>query len=495
MTWLYSGSGVKSSGEVDRLVNNVILADDFNRDDFIGFSAKPELTRLDKHTDTTEESFPAADGWRRTSVTLHLPKTRVKHESEASAPSFEVPGVVYRPFLAAIRAAYEDPTALLLHNTPFQLLFSPPTNAASAPADDAPAPPIPVNPNPPERLYSELYNTDALNRADTAVQQKAREDREPGDDASIVYAVAGIMLYSDSTHLTNFGMASLWPIYFWLASLSKYIRAAPNTFATHHLAYIPGLPELVKMAYEHAYGVAPTPAVLRFCKRELMQQIWLLLLDDEFMQAYVHGFIVKCGDGITRRLFPRLLAYSADYPEKCLIACIKYLGRCPCPDCLVEKDKIHLMGTKRDMAMRQNKRREDTPWLQRMLVRIRGWIFNRGLATEGKAIEAVLNATSTSPNQSAFSRRLAKYGFDIYRMLVPDVMHEIELGTWKATMTHLVRILTCIGPSAVNELNIRYIYLVVNSPLGTDTTMSPDLPQSLRLAVIQFAALAPMLLR
>ncbi|KAI0823815.1 hypothetical protein BC628DRAFT_1420563 [Trametes gibbosa] len=436
---------------------------------------EPEQVSMSHHASEAYMS-QTADGWRRTSVTLHLPKTRVKHESEASAPSFEVPGVVYRPFLAAIRAAYEDPTALLLHNTPFQLLFSPPTNTAPdastspstapshtppsssspAPAYNAPAPPIPVNLNPPERLYSELYNTNALNCEDAAVQQKAQEDREPGDDASIEYAVAGIILYSDSTHLTNFGMASLWPIYFWLVSLSKYIRAAPNTFATHHLAYIPGLPELVKMAYEHAYGVAPTPTVLRFCRRELMQQIWLLLLDDQFMQAYLHGFIVKCGDGITRRLFPRLLAYSADYPEKCLIACIKYLGRCPCPDCLVEKDKIHLMGTKRDMAIRQNKRCEDTPWLQRTLVRIRGWIFNRGLATEGKAIEAVLNATSTSPNQSAFSRCLAKYGFDIYRMLVPDVMHEIELGTWKATMTHLVRILTCIGPSVVNELNIRY---------------------------------------
>ena len=47
-----------------------------------------------------------------------------------------------------------------------------------------------------------------------------------------------------------------------------------------------------------------------------MQAIWLLLMDEEFMEAYKHGMLVQCGDGILRRLFPRLFSYSADYPEK-----------------------------------------------------------------------------------------------------------------------------------------------------------------------------------
>ena len=76
------------------------------------------------------------------------------------------------------------------------------------------------------------------------------------------------------------------------------------------------LPDLIEQAYEQAYGDSPTKAFLRFCKKELIQQIWLLLLDDDFVHAYVHGFVVECRDGITRRLFPRILTYSADYPEK-----------------------------------------------------------------------------------------------------------------------------------------------------------------------------------
>jgi hypothetical protein len=46
---------------------------------------------------------------------------------------------------------------------------------------------------------------------------------------------------------------------------------------------------------------------------------WTILLDDEFIKAYQHGIVVECWDGITRRIYPRILTYSADYPEKCVV--------------------------------------------------------------------------------------------------------------------------------------------------------------------------------
>ena len=64
------------------------------------------------------------------------------------------------------------------------------------------------------------------------------------------------------------------------------------------------------------YGKAPTDEVKRFCKRQLFQSAWELLQDEEFKEAYRHGFKEECGDGITRRFFPRFCTYSADYPEK-----------------------------------------------------------------------------------------------------------------------------------------------------------------------------------
>ena len=56
--------------------------------------------------------------------------------------------------------------------------------------------------------------------------------------------------------------------------------------------------------------------MLRHCKRDLMHAVWLLLLDTDFMEAYEHGLLMKCGDGIVHRIFPRFFSYSADYPEK-----------------------------------------------------------------------------------------------------------------------------------------------------------------------------------
>ena len=42
-----------------------------------------------------------------------------------------------------------------------------------------------------------------------------------------------------------------------------------------------------------------------------------VLLDDDFIEAYEWGIIIECIDGITRLCFPRIITYSADYPEKC----------------------------------------------------------------------------------------------------------------------------------------------------------------------------------
>ncbi|KAH9929651.1 hypothetical protein B0H21DRAFT_700102 [Amylocystis lapponica] len=41
-------------------------------------------------------------------------------------------------------------------------------------------------------------------------------------------------------------------------------------------------------------------------------------------------------------------------------------------------------------------------------------------------------------------------------MLVVDLMHEFELGVWKAVFAHLVRILESINPDVVLELNRRF---------------------------------------
>ena len=43
-------------------------------------------------------------------------------------------------------------------------------------------------------------------------------------------------------------------------------------------------------------------------------------------------------------------------------------------------------------------------------------------------------------------------------MLVVDLLHEFELGVWKAVFIHLIRILVSVGEGVVQEFNLRYAY-------------------------------------
>jgi hypothetical protein len=57
------------------------------------------------------------------------------------------------------------------------------------------------------------------------------------------------------------------------------------------------------------------------CHRELYHAQWGVILDDEFLEAYVHGIVVDCCDEIRRRFYPRIFTYSADYREKYVSSC------------------------------------------------------------------------------------------------------------------------------------------------------------------------------
>jgi hypothetical protein len=46
-------------------------------------------------------------------------------------------------------------------------------------------------------------------------------------------------------------------------------------------------------------------------------------------------------------------------------------------------------------------------------------------------------------------------GLNIYPLLTVDLLHEFELGVWKALFTHIIRILS-LYPGTINELDKRY---------------------------------------
>ena len=66
-----------------------------------------------------------------------------------------------------------------------------------------------------------------------------------------------------------------------------------------------------------AKNVSNTSQLKAHCRRELFHAVWRILLSDpDFMDAYKHGIVLECTDGVKRCFYPRIFIYSADYPEK-----------------------------------------------------------------------------------------------------------------------------------------------------------------------------------
>ncbi|THV05942.1 hypothetical protein K435DRAFT_816082 [Dendrothele bispora CBS 962.96] len=443
MAWFYNGHESKSFADLDNLVNDVLLADDFRKEDLADFRAKKVVRDMDDYLGP-KFSLSTDDGWIETSVKIPLPAEGVKR-SEADAPTLEVDGVFYRKPLEVIKTVFQSKHSQNFHYVPFKLYQQHGTPNLNDTADI--------------RLHHELYNSDAYIQEYERIQLQQRAHQKNADlakEPEVENVPVGIMAWSDETHVSQFGDKSMWPIYLYFGNQSKYQRAKPSKFASHHLAYIPKLPSNIQDQYKQKIGFPASAPTLTHLKRELMQAIWALILDPEFMEAYEHGILVKCGDGIIRRLFPRFFTYSADYPEKVLLATIRSLGHCPCPHCLVEKDQIRQLGTHWDRNRRERKARVDTTQRQNLINNMRRWIFDWGYRITSQAVEVVLQPFSYIPTRNTFSDRFAKFGMNFFQMFVPDVLHELELGVWKAVLTHFIRILFAYGNDTVQELDARY---------------------------------------
>ena len=65
-------------------------------------------------------------------------------------------------------------------------------------------------------------------------------------------------------------------------------------------------------------GKPPMDALKTFCRWMMFHEQWKCMLNDDFMEAYVHRIIIDCLDAIVRRFYPQIFIYSSDYPEKCV---------------------------------------------------------------------------------------------------------------------------------------------------------------------------------
>lgn len=212
MEWMITGGNQKSEGEINRLVKGVLSHPSFNPQELVGFSARKETQRLDKVPMAEMPNSPfSSDEWISSDVRIRIPAG--KNESKV----FAVPGLYRRPLVPVMRAALADSSAARFHLSPFKRVWCSPSGVE-------------------QRCFDELYTSDAFLDSHNGLQ---KQKNEPG--CKLEKVVLGLMLWSDSTHLANFGTAKVWPIYMYFANLSKYVRAKPTSGASHHVAYIPSV--------------------------------------------------------------------------------------------------------------------------------------------------------------------------------------------------------------------------------------------------------------
>ncbi|KZV64559.1 hypothetical protein PENSPDRAFT_561883, partial [Peniophora sp. CONT] len=309
----------------------------------------------------------------------------------------------------------------------------------------------------PELVHGEAYQSPAFLEAEHILLESPPE---PG--CNLPRAILSYMFWSDATHLAQFGNAKAWPIYAIIANLSKYLRCKPSERAAQYVAFIPGIGDDLADKLR-ALGITPTPALLAHCKREAFHGVWRLILDDDFRRAYEHGIVVDCADGVRRRLYPRIFTYSADYPEKVLIATIKDMGNCPCPRCLVKKANLRDAGLPADHEQRTEAARRDNADYRSVVTEARRRVYEDGIVTNSKAQAEPFMAASWVPTTNAPP---PDFKFDIFLALVVDFMHEFELGVWKAVLIHLIRMLYSLGQDKVDLFNERFRKV---APFGRDT--------------------------
>ncbi|KAG9082741.1 hypothetical protein FS749_006609 [Ceratobasidium sp. UAMH 11750] len=431
--WL--GGQTKSLDDRDSLCNNVILQPDFNPDDIIGVNFRALDDQLAEAAKTWDPDYPPSAGWRNTTLKVQIPPP--PSTASSSDPIFyEVTGFRERGLIDQMRRHFSHNEPTTFHYEPFEAYWTPP---------DAPPGTTPIE------IRDEIYSSPAMMRYHREVQALKIDDSA----CELPRCVAAFMFSSDGLQFGNFCHAKGWPIFGSFGNVSKYERCKPLSNTVFEVAHIPTLPDAIAEAITKFHGKPPTDALLTHLRRELMQAVWKALLDDEFVHAWFNGVVIMCADGIPRRVFPRIITYSADYPEKVLIAAIRNNGDCLCPRCLVKKSSASMVGTPHDANLRVVKRRVGNKRYRDKITQARDLIYKHGRSVQSQAVEALLKGESYVPTINAFTERLGN-AFNIYSALVVDQLHEVELGVWKSVFKHLIRLVHLSGSSAIVEFNKRF---------------------------------------
>ena len=152
--------------------------------------------------------------WVKTPVTINVPfHKRMLHPG---SKEFDAGILHHRRLMSVIREKITRPSIHShLHFEPYKFFWQP---------HDA---------TEPVRVHGELYTSESFLEAHRVLQDSPGE---PG--CKLPRVVLGLMFASDSTRLTTFSNAKLWPIYLVIGNESKDRRSKPSCGVFEHVAYL-----------------------------------------------------------------------------------------------------------------------------------------------------------------------------------------------------------------------------------------------------------------
>ena len=217
--WWFGGFG-DGLESLNRLVE-CLKSPYFDLSQLKDFNAVTAVRRFEKRQGLSKSkpTLVPGDGWKTGSVKIRVPCAKVKQREE-EAPEFIVDGVLYRDAVEVITKELQDPDSFeRIHLKPFEEWWKP------SESDD------------PIRVYSDVYTSDAMLEADQQLQ--GSQESAPSFGPQLETFAVSVGLYTDSTNLTAFSNASMWPMYMFIGNESKYLRSKPSSFSAHHIAYLP----------------------------------------------------------------------------------------------------------------------------------------------------------------------------------------------------------------------------------------------------------------
>lgn len=212
--WYWNG-GVQKSKESFRKLVDIICDQSFTPADIVNVHWDSLNDSLGESPVGFEEMwFEEPDaGWRETPITLSIPFPQ--NATKPGLHDFTFPPFRHRSIVSVLKEKMANNHDFQrFHLEPYELLWK--RNGKTQPT----------------RVHGELYASPVFLEEHERIQTM---NGEP--DCSLPRVLVGLMFGSDSTHLTSFGNASLWPCYMYFGNESKYRRCKPTQNLCNHIAF------------------------------------------------------------------------------------------------------------------------------------------------------------------------------------------------------------------------------------------------------------------